>query len=327
MSSPRIVFFGMRCAASAPPLLALLAAGLDVRGVVLPGPPFGPPVRPLPPRSAVPTLDLAHQRGAALPPLPWSGEGGWGSEGRPADSPTALAAESGIPSIEVTSLRHPDVIAAIASWRPDVIAVTCFPWRLPTAVLGLPPLGCVNVHPSLLPVGRGPEPVFWTLRRGERRTGATVHLMDAGFDTGPILAQAATGVPLGIRAPKLEWRLAELGGDLLVRVVHSLAAGTARPRAQDDARATRAPYPTAADWRVTTDLPAGWAYGFVRGVAPLGGPLELGVLATGERFRLRDALDHDPTGALPTPTRREGDELLVRFRPGTVRFALAETGG
>jgi hypothetical protein len=77
---------------------------------------------------------------------------------------------------------------------------------------------------------------------------------------------------------------------------------------------------------VPTNLPAGWAYGFVRGVAPLGGPLTLVVLATGERLPLADALDQEPFGTLPAPYLRSAgnrDEVTVRFRPGTARFRLA----
>jgi methionyl-tRNA formyltransferase len=68
-------------------------------------------------------------------------------------------------------------LLALAS-AVDAVVVACFPWKLPPALLARPRLGGLNVHPSLLPLGRGPEPVFWTLRRGERRTGATIHRLD-----------------------------------------------------------------------------------------------------------------------------------------------------
>ena len=281
---PRVVFLGMACAASQPPLAALLDGGFDVRAVVLPA--------------------------------------GLGEHPKQGDSIGALARSRGAPVLEIQRLGQEE-IATIAAHRPDAVVVACFPWKLPPPLLALPPLGCLNVHPSLLPVGRGPEPVFWTLRRGERRTGATVHGMDAGFDTGPIVAQAAIDVPEGVRAPALEWRLMELGGRLVVEALPKLAAGEIVPAPQDDARATMAPVPRAADWVVPTNLPAGWAFNFARGVAPLGGPLALHVGATGEQYAIRDAVDWAAEGELAAPAVDEGDGVLrVRFRPGWVRFRV-----
>ena len=295
---PRLVFFGMRCAFSVPPLAALLAAGGDVRAVVLPGHPSGPPVREI--RAGAGAVDEVER----------------------------LAAATNVPVLEVGGVRAPAVIDTLGETRPDLLVVACFPWKLPPAVLALARRGGLNVHPSLLPTGRGPEPVFWTLRRGERRTGATIHRLTGKVDAGPIVVQESMAVPEGIRAPDLERDLAEVGARLLGPAVRGVLAGdsAAEGTPQDDALATGAPVPIPADWVVSTNLPAGWAYGFVRGVAPLGGPLTLVVLATGERLPLVDALDHDPTGVLPAPyvgTGEGPDEVVVRFRPGTARLRLA----
>ena len=100
-----------------------------------------------------------------------------------------FAASADVPVVWVKSAA--EATETIQRIAPEVAVAACFPWRLPHAARETPRLGILNVHPSLLPAGRGPEPVFWTLRRGERMTGVTVHRMDAGFDTGPIVAQAA----------------------------------------------------------------------------------------------------------------------------------------
>ena len=210
-------------------------------------------------------------------------------------------------------------LLALAS-AVDAVVVACFPWKLPPALLGRPRLGGLNVHPSLLPLGRGPEPVFWTLRRGERRTGATVHRLDAGWDTGPVVAQRAVDVPVGVRGPALERDLMALGGELLVAALPPLASGRLVPVPQDDAGATRAPVPAAADWLVPTNLPSGWAYAFARGVAPLGGPLAVrgpfGVVP------VRDAVAHDLMERPADPIETKlGGILRVRFSPGWVEFA------
>ena len=233
-----------------------------------------------------------------------------------------LARQASIPVVDVGGRWRPDEVAAIVAHQPDILTVACFPWRLPRAVRDLAPLGALNVHPSLLPIGRGPEPVFWTLRRGERRTGATIHLMDDGLDTGPIVAQEGFDVPDGIRAPDLEQRLAELGARLLVEAIPALDAGTVASVPQDDALATDAPVPTEADYLVPMNLPARWAFNFVRGVAPLGGPLTLIVGATGERYPVVDALAYDAGGTLDRPMVADREMMLVRFRPGVVRVVV-----
>jgi methionyl-tRNA formyltransferase len=231
-----------------------------------------------------------------------------------------VAAAAGIPVVWVNSAA--EATEAIRDIAPQVAVAACFLWRLPRAALEIPPLGILNVHPSRLPAGRGPEPVFWTLRRGERMTGVTVHRMDEGFDTGPIVAQAELPVPEGISAPELERDLMTLGGRLLVDTLPALAAGTLQPRPQPAQGVSQAPVPRAADWTMMSSLPAAWAWRFARGVAPLGGPLT--AIAGGTAIRVTAALDWSPHERLPEPMLDDGDGTVrVRFSPGWVRFRRA----
>jgi methionyl-tRNA formyltransferase len=292
-----VVFFGMRCAFSRPPLQALLAAGVDLRAVVVPGPAIGPPVTQQSARRSVPLAG--------------------------ADEPIdALVHRAGVPLLAIRGLQHPEVHATIRERAPAVIVVACFPWFLPRHLREMPPLGCLNVHPSLLPVGRGPDPIFWTFRRGDRSTGTTIHQLTGRFDAGPIVRQEAMSVPDGIRAPALEQRLADLGGRLLIGALADLVAGppTLCLRVQEERDATTAPFPTDDDFTVPTDRPARWAFNFVRGVAPLGYPLTLVVKETGQRWAISDALDWEPATTLAQSVLVDEDHLTVRFRSGIVRF-------
>jgi methionyl-tRNA formyltransferase len=232
-----------------------------------------------------------------------------------------VAAAAGIPVIWVKSAA--EATEAIRRIAPQVAVAACFLWRLPREACETPPLGILNVHPSLLPTGRGPEPVFWTLRRGEPATGVTVHRMDAGFDTGPIVAQAEMPVPVGITAPELEQDLMTVGGSLLVEALPALAAGTLQPRPQPTQGASQAPMPRPADWTMMSSLPAAWAWRFARGVAPLGGPLT--AIAGGTAIRVDAALDWSPDERLPEPVLNDDDGTVrVRFSPGWVRFRRSE---
>lgn len=271
----RVLFLGQGCAASAPPLAALIEAGYAIPAVVLAG--------------------GGHQHGEIA----------------------RLAAESGIPAVPVVSAAEATTV--IQETAPNVAVAACFPWRLPRAAREAPSLGILNIHPSLLPIGRGPEPVFWTLRRAERETGVTVHRMDAGLDTGPIVAQARLPVPEGIPAPELERELMALGGRLVVEALPDLAAGTLAPWSQPEPGVTLAPHPSPHDWTMVTSLPAAWAWRFARGVAPLGGPLT--VIAGGAVIPVAAALEWSPEERLPEPVISDTDSTIrVRFNPGWVRF-------
>ena len=268
---------------------------------------------------------LGQSCAAALPPLAALLEAGHDVAAailarqpgaRPGNTRRA-AEEAGIPVVWVRSSA--EAAAALRAAAPEVAAAACFPWRLPPSVLAVPSLGILNVHPSLLPAGRGAEPVFWTLRRGERVTGVTIHRMDAGLDTGPIVAQAELPVAQGVRAPDLERNLMTLGGELLVAALPALGAGTLQLREQPAQGVSLAPEPSAADWTIAPLLPAAWAWNFARGVAPLRGPLT--VLAGGTAIPVADALDWSADELLVDRVIDEGDGAVrVRFSPGWVRF-------
>jgi methionyl-tRNA formyltransferase len=114
---------------------------------------------------------------------------------------------------------------ALAGYRLDLLVVYGFNWKLPASVLGTPRFGVVNVHTSLLPRYRGPAPVLWAIRNGDREIGVTIHRMDERFDTGPILAQRG-GVPLGEDVtPQLLWpRIHPVIGDLLTAALDVVAS-------------------------------------------------------------------------------------------------------
>lgn len=114
----------------------------------------------------------------------------------------------------------------LRAYEPDLGLCTGYRWRIPPEALAVPPLGIVNGHPSLLPRYRGPYPVAWAVRNGETEIGMTYHLMDEGFDTGPVLAQQA--IPLPEDATSLDAlvpALADASRELLPIVFERLARG------------------------------------------------------------------------------------------------------
>ncbi|MCZ7543975.1 MAG: methionyl-tRNA formyltransferase [Anaerolineae bacterium] len=145
-----------------------------------------------------------------------------------------VAAQAGVPVFQPKTLRTAEAVTQLASWSPDVIVVAAFGQILRQSVLDLPPHGCINVHASLLPRWRGAAPIQAAIRAGDAVSGVTIMRMDAGLDTGPILAQRA--IPLDPRetASTLHDRLAALGADLLIETLPGYLAGAVQPQPQPD---------------------------------------------------------------------------------------------
>jgi methionyl-tRNA formyltransferase len=308
----RIVFFGMRCAGSPPVLRELLSAGYDVRAVIRPGVSTDGAITRL--AAPVPIGQHNIDSTATFVTVPLF---------QASQSLDAIAQSAGVPLFAVGDLKHQSVAAEIERLEPDLIAVSCFPARLPRKLLAIPRFGGLNVHPSLLPRGRGADPIFWTFRNGDRESGVTIHLMDDGFDTGPILLQESVNVPAGISMPAFEEDLTLRGARLLCRAIEGLAVGKLVPRPQDSREATRAPRPTTHDYLVDSDRPAVWAYNFVKAMIPLEQALPLRIKSGGVCFSVLDAIDCSAEGSISSSYLFVEVELLVQFIPGTVRFRVA----
>ena len=159
-----------------------------------------------------------------------------------------LASKHGLPVWQPAGLRldgrfAADARAAQAALQtaaPEVLVVAAYGLLLPSWLLELPRRGCLNIHASLLPRWRGAAPIQRAIEAGDPNTGVTIMQMDAGLDTGGLLAMAQTPIGVDDTAATLHDRLAELGGRLLVDTLAQLMHGAIIPRAQDDAHATYA---------------------------------------------------------------------------------------
>jgi methionyl-tRNA formyltransferase len=152
-----------------------------------------------------------------------------------------LAQELGIDIIQPERLRESAAQEKLQAWAPDLIVVTAFGQILRKSVLQLPRLGCINVHASYLPRWRGAAPIQAAILHGDHSTGSTIMLMDAGIDTGPILAQEPIDIQPDDTAGSLGARLAEAGAQLLISVLPGYLEGRIQPRSQDESQATYAP--------------------------------------------------------------------------------------
>jgi methionyl-tRNA formyltransferase len=168
----------------------------------------------------------------------------------------AFARERGLPLFQPASLKPPEAFARVRDAHPDVVVVVAFSLLLRREVLDLPPLGCLNVHASLLPRWRGAAPIPAAILAGDEETGVCLMRIEAGLDTGPILACGPTPIAPEDDTPSLTDRLALMGRDLLLETLPAWAAGAVVPRPQDDGLATYAPRISRQDARLDWSLSA-----------------------------------------------------------------------
>ena len=152
-----------------------------------------------------------------------------------------LAESHALPVYQPESMAEPKWASTLIRLAPDVMIVAAYGLILPSSILEIPRLGCVNVHASLLPRWRGAAPVQHAILAGDTQTGVSIMLMDEGLDTGDILGRARLDIAADDTAETLERRIAELGGRTLVNLLDPFAEGTYTRVAQDAATATYAP--------------------------------------------------------------------------------------
>ncbi len=147
------------------------------------------------------------------------------------------ALENGLTVYQPATLKDEQVIATIKELNPDVIVVVAYGKLLPKEVLEIPPLGCINVHGSLLPKYRGAAPIQWTVLNGDEIGGVTTMYMGEGLDTGDMILKYETKVGENETSGELFDRLADAGAELLCETLTLLEQGTAprTPQNEDEA--------------------------------------------------------------------------------------------
>ena len=299
----RVLFFGMTGQFSVPPLFKLLNAGVQVSAIIVPAlrNVNEPLPRLLPKSTAMPGDSL---------PLP---------EADFKPNVIQLSRQHQVPVWEVGRLSSRKTLTMLRGLQPDVIAVACFPRLFPAELLHLPRYGCLNLHPSLLPAYRGPDPLFWIAYHDERITGVTLHRLNESADSGDIVAQTRFERPDGLSAADLESCCAGQGADLLLTALQQLQQGASLThRPQDEALASYFPHPTVNDCVIPTHWPARRAYNFIRGAK--GRPLSVRI--GNACYRIRVAKNYSTKHTLNQPFLLLADELWIQFNPGVLHAKI-----
>jgi methionyl-tRNA formyltransferase len=185
------------------------------------------------------------------------------------------ARELGLTVLQFEKLRRRSVRQQLTELGADLFVVAAYGKILSAKMLAVPPMGCVNVHASLLPKYRGAAPIQWAVIRGEKQSGITIMQMDEGMDTGPMYLQQAIDLEPGETGGSLHDRLAPLGAELLIRTLEGIAAGALEPTPQQHDRASMAPMLSKEHGQLDLSLPGRQVDCWIRGLDPWPGAYTL----------------------------------------------------
>jgi len=179
-----------------------------------------------------------------------------------------FAIDHNLPIFQPDSLKSVDEVARLAELHPDIVVVAAFGQILTQSILDIPPHGCLNIHPSLLPRHRGPSPVTDSILCGDEIGGVTLMLMDKGLDTGPIIAQQTIPIAPEETTGSLTQMLAQLGAQLLMEKLTDWMHGRITPEQQDHKRATYSHLITKEMGKLSWQTPASELSRMVRAFQP-----------------------------------------------------------
>jgi methionyl-tRNA formyltransferase len=173
-----------------------------------------------------------------------------------------------IPVLSPAKINTPDSLAVIQGLRPDLLVVVAYGQLLRPALLAVPPLGCINVHGSLLPRYRGAAPIQWAVANGDAVSGVTTMFMNEGMDTGDMILKREVPIDSADTGGSLHDKLAKVGAALLGETVELIRSGRVPRVPQEESQATLAPKLKKADGKIDWTLPAVTIHNHVRAFNP-----------------------------------------------------------
>ncbi len=278
------------------------------------------------PAFAVPTLAALVKSRHAVVALVSQPDRPSGRGHRVAATPTkTLAVLCGVPVLQPTRLRDEAFLAEVAAFRPDLGVVAAYGRILPDALLGIPRLGLINVHASLLPAYRGAAPIHRAVIAGDAVTGVTIMRVVSELDAGPMMAKVELPIGADATSVEIEAQLATRGAALLLEVVEHLAAGTAVETPQDDRAATFAPKIVKTEGPIDWSLSAARLHNLVRGLQPwpLASTTIGAVRCLIHRTQVVEGAEAEPGTVLEAG----GDALIIATGAGALRVLQLQPDG
>ena len=241
-------------------------------------------------------------------------------------SPVHQAAERfGIPVLTPSTLRTPEALDEFRSHQADVAIVVAYGMLLPKDILDVPPLGCLNLHASLLPRWRGAAPIQRAIMAGDPETGVAVMKMAEGLDTGPVGMVERLVIAPELNSGEAHEILARLGADLMVRALAALGRGGLSFREQSTEGVTYARKISNDECKIDWSASAQTIHDHIRGLAPFPGAYTMIDLGKGpERVKILRATITEGVGA---PGQILDDALTIACGNGALRLLDLQRAG
>ena len=241
-------------------------------------------------------------------------------------SPVHQAAERfGIPVLTPSTLRTPEALDEFRSHQADVAIVVAYGMLLPKDILDVPPLGCLNLHASLLPRWRGAAPIQRAIMAGDPETGVAVMKMAEGLDTGPVGMVERLVIDPELNSGEAHEILARLGADLMVRALAALGRGGLSFREQSTEGVTYARKISNDECKIDWSASAQTIHDHIRGLAPFPGAYTMIDLGKGpERVKILRATITEGAGA---PGQILDDALTIACGNGALRLLDLQRAG
>src|SRR3989304_3443950 len=224
-----------------------------------------------------------------------------------------------LPILQPERVRDDDFLKTFRLLSPDMVVLAAFGQILPNEIIDGPKMGCLNIHPSLLPRYRGAAPINWAIIHGEQKTGVTIMRMAEELDAGDIIMQQETTIGADETFDQLHDRLARLGAELLVKAIEMTVRGTAARLAQDGTKAAYAPMLKKEDGLIRWERDGDTIVNLIRGLASSPGAY---TFLEGKKLKVFGAKgEKEATGEPPgTVAREEEGSLTVSAGNGYVHL-------
>lgn len=239
------------------------------------------------------------------------------SPGQKVANPVQVAAaELGLPLWRSRLLKQPEAVAWVQGLAPDLLVLAFVTSFVPNEMIAAARLGGINYHPSLLPKYRGGSAINWAIINGETETGVTIHCIDQGVDTGPILLQERVAIAPDDTVKSLYFgKLYPMGIRMLCQAVAALREGTAQATPQDETQASFQPVITPRDTIIDWQQPTERVYNLIRGANPSPGA---STSLHGESWRIIDATPGSGAGQPGRVLRVGPEEFTVATGDGAI---------
>lgn len=237
-----------------------------------------------------------------------------------------FAEKAGLPVFTPKSLKKPEAIEQMQANSADIAVVIAYGLILPKAVLEAFPLGCLNVHGSLLPRWRGAAPIQRAIMAGDKETGVMIMAMDEGLDTGDIVLSEHMPIPENMTAGELHDDMMHRGASLLARALEAAARGSLMKTPQPEKGVTYAEKISKSETRINWARPAAEVHNHIRGLSPWPGAWFMAETAPGKSERIK-VLKSSLTGPINSPVMMEKDELIINAEGGAVNLIELQREG